>query len=181
MACRTAWNSDGELPVGDTNAATDTNGDGVPNFLPDLDPPIYNTTDNANPPAGQDYSYFDPWPYNYNNSRTDQIAGQVTDPNKPDTDGDGILDGVEDLTLAPRLSNGNPVLDANGHQTYLKWHNGRVDILPNGVDGEAVIAHPPTIYNTSTVNRTAVLAKSPECCLAGDRPEQQRYRWRWRE
>ena len=148
-------------PVGDTNATTDTNGDGVPNFLPDLDPPIYNTTDNANPPSGQDYSYFNPWPYNYNNSRTDQIAGSVTDPNKPDTDGDGIMDGVEDLTFVPRTSNGNPVLDANGHPTYLKWHNGRVDILPNGVDGEAVIAHPPTIYNTSTVDRTKVLAKSP--------------------
>ena len=147
--------------IGDTSVATDTNGDGVPNFLPDLDPPIYNTTDNASPPAGQDYSYFDPWPYNYNNSRTDQIAGSVTDPNKPDTDGDGILDGVEDLTFAPRMANGNPVLDANGHQTYLKWHNGRVDILPNGVDGEAVIAHPPTFYNTSTVNRGQVLAKSP--------------------
>ena len=147
--------------VGDTNPATDTNGDGVPNFLPDLDPPIYNTTDNSSPPSGQDYSYFNPWPYNYNNSRTDQIAGSVTDPNKPDTDGDGLLDGVEDLTFVPRMANGSPVLDANGHQTYLKWHNGRVDILPNGADGEAIIAHPPTIYNTSTVDRTKVLAKSP--------------------
>jgi hypothetical protein len=149
-------------PVGDTNPTTDTNGDGVPNFLPDLDPPIYNTTDNASPPSGQDYSYFSPWPYNYNNSRTDQIAGSVTDPNKPDTDGDGLLDGVEDLTFAPRLDgNGNPILDANGHQTYRKVHTGRVEILPNGTDGEAVIAHPPTIYNTSTVDRSKVLAKSP--------------------
>jgi hypothetical protein len=148
-------------PVGDTNPTTDTNGDGVPNFQPDLDPPIYNTTDNAGPPSGQDYSYFNPWPYNYNNSRTDQIAGSVTDPNKPDTDGDGLLDGIEDLTFAPRLdANSNPILDANGHATYRKVHNGRVDILPNGVDGEAVIAHPPTIYNTSTVDRTKVLAKS---------------------
>ncbi len=142
--------------VGDTNVTTDTNGDGVPNFQPDLDPPIYNTTDNANPPSGQDYSYFNPWPYNYNNSRTDQIAGSVTDPNKPDTDNDGIMDGVEDLTF---LATG--AVDGNGHPLYRKVHNGRVDILPNGVDGEAVIAHPPTIYNTSTVNRAAVTMKSP--------------------
>ncbi len=140
--------------VGDTVTTTDTNGDGVPNFQPDLDPPIYNTTDNANRPAG--YDYFNPWPYNYNNSRTDLIAGSVTDPNKPDTDDDGLNDGVEDLTF---LSKG--VNDANGHPTYRKVHNGRVDILPNGVDGEAVIAHPPTVYNTSRVDRSKVLALSP--------------------
>ena len=46
--------------VGDTNVNTDTNGDGVPNFQPDLDPPVYNTTDNGSPPAGEDYSFFDP-------------------------------------------------------------------------------------------------------------------------
>ncbi len=111
-------------------------------------------------PAG--YDYFDPWPYNYNNSRTDQIAGSVTDPNKADTDNDAISDGAEDLTFAPRKDgNGNPILDANGHATYRKIHNGRVDILPNGVEGETVIAHPPTVYNTSNVDRTKVLAKSP--------------------
>ena len=149
-------------PLGDTNVTTDTNGDGTPNFQPDLDPPIYNTTDNASPPSGQDYSYYNPWPYNYNNSRTDQIAGSVTDPNKPDTDNDGLLDGAEDVTFTPWLdANGNQQFDANGHVIYRKVHNGRVDILPNGVDGEAVIAHPPTIYNTSTVDRSKVLAKSP--------------------
>src|SRR5207248_4562446 len=84
--------------VGDTNTTTDTNGDGVPNFQPDLDPPIYNTTDNGSAPSGQDYSFFDPWPYNLNNSRTDLIAGTVTDPTNPDTDGDALLDGVEDYT-----------------------------------------------------------------------------------
>src|SRR5205085_5395555 len=85
-------------PVGDTNVNTDTNGDGVPNFQPDLDPPIYNTTDNGAAPSGQDYTFYDAWPYNLNNSRTDLIAGTVTDPNKPDTDGDALMDGVEDFT-----------------------------------------------------------------------------------
>ena len=137
--------------VGDTNVNTDTNGDGVPNFQPDLDPPIYNTTDNANRPTG--YDYFDPWPYNYNNSRTDLIAGSVTDPNKPDTDDDGLIDGVEDRTYAITGSGANTI--------YKMIHNGRVDILPNGVEGENIIAHPPTVYNTSKVDRFKVLAKSP--------------------
>jgi glycosidase len=138
--------------VGDTNTTTDTNGDGVPNFQPDLDPPIFNTTDNGGAPSGQDYSYFSPWPYNLNNGRTDQIAGTMTDPNKPDTDDDGIMDGVEDRTW-------NITTNA-GVTTYQMIHNGRVDILPNGVEGEAVVAHPPTVYNTSQVDRLKVLAKS---------------------
>ncbi len=146
--------------VDDTNVATDTNGDGVPNFQPDLDPPIFNTTDNANAPAF--YEYFNPWPYNLNRSRTDLLAGSMTDPNKADTEGDGVDDGIEDLTFAARLdAGGNPILDANGHATYRKVHNGRVDILPSGVDGSAVIRHPPTIYNRSTVDRSRVLAVSP--------------------
>src|SRR5262249_20802909 len=104
--------------VGDTNTTTDTNGDGVPNFQPDLHPPIYNTTDNANAPSG--YDAFNQCPYNLNRSRTDLIAGTVTDPNKPDTDDDAIRDGIEDRTFA---ISGN---------TYLPIHNGRVDILLNG-------------------------------------------------
>jgi hypothetical protein len=140
--------------VGDTNITTDTNGDGVPNFQPDLDPPIYNTTDNTSPPAGQDYSYYDPWPYNHNNSRTDQIAGTMTDPTNPDTDSDGLLDGVEDRSYLITL-------DAQNNPVYHLYHKGRVDILPNGVDGEKVIAHPPTTYNTSKIDKTKVISKSP--------------------
>src|SRR5205085_8982137 len=107
--------------VGDTNTTTDTNGDGVPNFQPDLDPPVYNTTDNSSAPSGQDYSFYDPWPYNLNNSRTDQIAGTMTDPSRPDTEGDGLDDGLEDLTFS---ITGN---------VYKQIHNGRVDIgVPDG-------------------------------------------------
>jgi len=140
--------------VGDTNTTTDTNGDGVPNFQPDLDPPIYNTTDNSSAPAGQDYSFYDPWPFNLNNSRTDQIAGTVTDPNKPDTDGDGLNDGLEDRTFAITTSGGNT--------TYRLIHNGRVDIGVPGANGVlTVIAHPPTVYNTSQIDKTKVLAHAP--------------------
>jgi hypothetical protein len=136
--------------IGDTNTSTDTNGDGVKNFQPDLDPPIYNTTDNANAPAGQNYGYFSPWPYNYNNGRTDQIAGTLTDPTNPDTDGDAVSDGVEDRTyLITRDVNGVPT-------NFQIVYNGRVDILPNGLDGEKVIVHPPTSYNTSTIERNKI-------------------------
>ena len=92
----------------DTNTATDTNGDGLANFQVDFDPPLFNTLDNSSAPSGQDYSYYGTWPYNYNNSRTDQIAGTMTDPTRPDTDGDGLNDGLEDLTFLPRTdSSGN--------------------------------------------------------------------------
>ncbi|MDQ2919172.1 MAG: hypothetical protein M3R10_04760, partial [Verrucomicrobiota bacterium] len=140
--------------VDDTNVNTDTNGDGVPNFQPDLDPPIYNTTDNGSAPSGQDYSFFDPWPYNLNNSRTDLIAGTMTDPNKPDTDSDGLLDGIEDRTFAISGSGANTI--------YRTIHNGRVDIgVPDGNGILHVIAHPPTVYNTSKIDLTKVLQHAP--------------------
>ncbi len=145
--------------VGDTSTTTDTNGDGVPNFQPDLDPPIYNTTDDANRPTG--YDFYDPWPYNLNNSRTDLIAGTMTDPNKPDTDDDGVKDGLEDRTFAINGSNYTPV------------HNGRVDILPNGVNGEAVIAHPPTVYNSSKIDMDKVLVHAPNAVWLETDPNNQ--------
>jgi hypothetical protein len=141
-------------PVDDTNVTTDTNGDGVPNFQPDLDPPVYNTTDNSSPPAGQDYSFYSPWPFNLNNSRTDQIAGTMTDPNKPDTDGDGLLDGIEDRTFQVTINGATT--------TYRLIHNGRVDIgVPDGNGVLHAIAHPPTIYNTSKIDASKVFAHAP--------------------
>ncbi|MEY2487465.1 MAG: hypothetical protein QOH39_3113 [Verrucomicrobiota bacterium] len=141
-------------PVDDTNINTDTNGDGVPNFQPDLDPPVYNTTDNGSAPSGQDYSFYDPWPYNLNNSRTDQIAGTMTDPNNPDTDGDGLDDGIEDQTFT--------VTTGGGSTSYKTIHNGRVDIgVPDANGVLHVIAHPPTVYNTSRIDKIKVLAHAP--------------------
>ncbi|MDQ6624784.1 MAG: alpha-amylase family glycosyl hydrolase, partial [Verrucomicrobiota bacterium] len=140
--------------VGDTDTTADTNGDGIPNFQPDLDPPIFNTTDNASAPAG--YEYFSPWPYDLNRSRTDLLAGSMTNPAKIDTDDDGVNDGLEDLTFLAKAA-----VDANGHATYRHFHNGRVDILPSGTNGEQVIRHPPTVYNTSRVDRSRVVSVSP--------------------
>jgi hypothetical protein len=110
--------------IADTDINADTDGDGYPNFIGDVDPPVFNTTDNWNHPR-----------YDFNRSRTDQIGGSMTDPAKPDTDDDGLRDGIE---------------DAN--------RNGRVDIALVDGNGTAtsVIASPVTVYNTSRVDRSAL-------------------------
>ncbi len=72
-----------------TNTLVDTNGDGFPNFIGDLDPPLYAVVENHGfvPGVGSQSA---------GDNRTRQAAGTVTDPTNPDTDGDGILDGIED-------------------------------------------------------------------------------------
>ncbi|HEX4086186.1 MAG TPA: hypothetical protein VHY22_14820 [Chthoniobacteraceae bacterium] len=145
----------------DTNTSTSTNGVS-PNFQPDLDPPIYNTDDNGSAPSGQDYSYYGNWPFNENNSRTDQLAGTITNATTSSTSYTGIPDGLADLTFGIVTgSNGSPMLDGNGHIQYYPVHTGRLDIIPDVTGTQTVIAHPPTNYNTSTINRTAVLSISP--------------------
>jgi len=107
-----------------TNTATDTDGDGFKNFIADVDPPVFNTTDNSGHPR-----------FNLNRSRTDQLAGSMTDPSKLDTEDDGLPDGAEDRN-----------------------RNGRVDIALTDGSGNATsfLAFPPTVYNTSRVDRSAV-------------------------
>jgi hypothetical protein len=86
----------GPLPAAsstDTNA--DFNGDGFPNFIPDADPPRFNTFDNSGI-----------FGFNPDSSRTDLIRGSVTDPNNPDTDFDNLRDGVEDANRNGRVDIG---------------------------------------------------------------------------
>ena len=74
------------IDPGHTDTTTDTNGDGYPNFLADLDPPFYNTVpDNNGLPN-----------YVFNDTRTKLIHGTMTDPSEADSDYDGIKDGIED-------------------------------------------------------------------------------------
>ncbi|TAG09735.1 MAG: hypothetical protein EAZ42_06040 [Verrucomicrobia bacterium] len=110
--------------IADTNIATDTDGDGFKNFIADVDPPIFNTTDRSAHPR-----------YDFNRGRTDQIGGSMTDPTKPDTDDDFLLDRAE---------------DAN--------RNGRVDIalLDGSGVAQSIIASPTTVYNTSRVERSSI-------------------------
>lgn len=87
--------------IADTDTAADTDGDGFKNFIADLDPPVFNTTDNWAHPR-----------YDFNRARTDQIGGSMTDPSKPDTDDDGIRDGREDLNRNGRVD--ISTVDGNG-------------------------------------------------------------------
>ena len=110
----TDTDGDGAFGFG-TILARDTDGDGTPNFKADLDPPYFNTVpDNWNLPN-----------YDFNRSRTEQIHGSMTDPNNPDTDGDGIQDGVEDGY--------NPAWAA-GNEFDVLVHNGWVDGDGNTLD-----------------------------------------------
>ena len=72
-----------------TVTTTDSNGDGFPNFIGDLDPPLYAVVQNhpAVPGVGSQTQGDD---------RARQAAGTVTDPLNPDSDGDGLPDGLED-------------------------------------------------------------------------------------
>ncbi|MBJ7259098.1 MAG: hypothetical protein JHD33_06110 [Chthoniobacterales bacterium] len=75
-----------------TDTAIDTNGDGIPNFRGDLDPPLYAVLENAGTVPGVGNA-------SQGDTRTRQAWGSVTDPANPDSDGDGILDGVEDANV----------------------------------------------------------------------------------
>ncbi|MCC5849687.1 MAG: hypothetical protein JJU29_16510 [Verrucomicrobia bacterium] len=111
---------------GETDRTADTNGDGFPNFISDLDPPIFNTLDNAWHPS-----------FDFNRSRTDLIGGSMTDMNRADTDNDGLRDSEEDLNRNGRVDIG--LLDGNGKvYEILVWPNI------------------PTVYNTSRVDRESL-------------------------
>lgn len=109
-----------------TDITEDTSGDGFTNFLSDLDPPIFNTTDNSAHPR-----------YNLQLPRTDLIGGSVTDPRRADTDDDGLMDHLEDLNRNGRVDIG--LLGEHGKVVAILTH-------PNI----------PTLYNTSRVDREAL-------------------------
>ena len=125
----TDGDSDNTFDYG-TILTRDTDGDGTPNFKADLDPPFFNTVpDNWNLPN-----------YDFNRGRTEQIHGSITDPQNPDSDGDGILDGIEDgynpdwasgMNLTTRVHNGwvdgdGNTLDRN--DVNKQWANGKMDL-----------------------------------------------------
>lgn len=109
-------------PFSATNTATDTNGDSFPNFIGDLDPPFFNTLDNLGSVPGVNSA-------SEGGDRTKRLRGSTTDPGNPDSDGDGILDGVED-------SNRNGWVDGDGASlgtttaatTGRNWPNGEIDV-----------------------------------------------------
>jgi len=100
-----------------TDTNMDTNGDGWNNFRADYDPPFFNTVpDNWDVPD-----------YNFNGSRTEMIAGSMTDPNNPDTDYDGIPDGIEDWNRNGWVDGDGAALgptEAKGDRTA--WPDGEI-------------------------------------------------------
>ena len=102
-----------------TDTNVDTNGDGFNNFLPDLDPPIYNTKPD-NGPGG-----FNLAKYVLTESRTKQIYGSITDSQNPDSDYDGLKDGIED-------ANRNGWVDGDGEPLPPSWNPWRERNWPDG-------------------------------------------------
>jgi len=107
------WRAPIDTSQTDTNA--DTNGNGWPNFRPDLDPPFYNTVpDNSGLP---NYSFYD--------SRTKLIHGTMTDVSNPDSDYDGIADGIEDWNRNGWIDgDGSSLEPSQDPSTRSSWPDG---------------------------------------------------------
>ena len=114
-----------------TDPAADTNGDGFKNFIGDLDPPFYNTLGADYPNDNPNSNYGRVPNVNSSSEGGDRAAlkgGTTTSPNDPDSDHDGIMDGIED-------ANHNGWVDGDGEvlpPTFLpystrKWPNGKMD------------------------------------------------------
>lgn len=104
-----------------TNTDTDTDGDGYPNFIADLDPPFYNTLDNYGKVPNVD-------PAGISWRRAELRGGSVTDPNNPDTDGDGLPDGIEDANRNGWVDgDGDPLMPWEEPSLARNWPNGKID------------------------------------------------------
>lgn len=102
----------------DTDTTTDTNGDGWPNFMADLDPPFYNTLDNYGKVPGVDSQ-------SKGGDRSKFLHGSTTDPSNPDSDYDGIPDGIEDW-------NRNGWVDGDGELLPADWDPWSARSWPTG-------------------------------------------------
>ena len=109
-----------------TDAGADTNGDGWPNFIWDRDPPFYNSCQsNEGKVPGVTTA-------NQGGDRTAIVQGTVTDPRNPDTDNDGLPDGVEDANRNGWVDgDGKPIgglEDPPGpRQSKGDWPNGKAE------------------------------------------------------
>ena len=104
-----------------TDTDTDTNGDGFPNFIADLDPPFYNTTDNIGKVPKVDG-------YGTGGTRTKLLTGGATSPSNADSDYDGLPDGVED-------ANRNGWADGDGVPIPTDWNPWLERDWPDGLIG----------------------------------------------
>jgi hypothetical protein len=102
-----------------TAPGIDTNGDGIPNFIGDLDPPFYAVVGNNGKVPGVGS-------LNAGDVRDRQAAGSVTDPTNPDTDNDGIMDGIED-------ANRNGWVNGDGESIEPTWEPWLARAWPNDI------------------------------------------------
>ena len=121
MGCQTVLSLDLELQnLFATDLNMDTDGDGYQNFIADLDPPFYNTYDKYQKVPG--ISAFS------EGDKSTQIAGSITDPNNPDTDYDGILDGIEDANRDGWVNGDGEHIASNELPTLnRRWPDGVMD------------------------------------------------------
>jgi len=107
----------GPIDVSQTDTNMDTNGDGWKNFRGDMDPPFFNTVpDNWDVPD-----------YNFNDSRTKMIAGSMTDPSNPDSDSDGLPDGIEDADHNGWVNGDGDGLGPNDPKSSrVNWPDGEI-------------------------------------------------------
>ena len=120
-------------PSTNTDVNADTNGDGWKNFMADLDPPFFNTLDNYNKVPGVDSQ-------SKGGDRARLVRGTMTDPSNPDTDGDGIPDGIEDWNRNGWVDGDGAIIQP-GWDPWLDrdWPDGEWDALwtetdPNQAD-----------------------------------------------
>lgn len=104
-----------------TDPAADTNGDGRLNFIGDLDPPFYNTLDNYGKVPGVNSA-------SEGGDRARQLLGSRTNPTNPDSDGDGLPDGVEDANANGWVDGDGAALATAAQPTLARnWPNGVID------------------------------------------------------
>lgn len=121
-ALEVGWRTAGNA----TNTSVDTNGDGFPNFLGDLDPPFYAVLENHGFVPGVGSA-------SQGDNRTRQAAGSVTDPTNPDTDGDGIPDGVEDANRNGWVDGDGLPMPRTATRSQYATHRPNVGDWPNNV------------------------------------------------
>lgn len=112
------WRTSSNPP---TDPAADTNGDGRLNFIGDLDPPFYNTLDNYGKVPGVNSA-------SEGGDRAKQLRGSNTNPNNPDTDGDGLRDGIEDANANGWVDGDGETIATGAEPTLARnWPNGVTD------------------------------------------------------
>ena len=141
-----------------TILTADTDGDGRPNFIGDIDPPFYNTLDNLGKvPLVNTASE--------GGDRARQLRGSVTDPSNPDTDNDGILDGIED-------ANRNGWLDGDGESIPATFQPWLARNWPNG------IRDPGEIWTETDPGKADTRWRWPARWRGRGQERQRHHRWR---